>query len=76
MPPLAAAGNAAALYDIARSRAYSRALQDISTGENSVLWPTGVVDGYTAGPGWNPVTGWGSPDAEYLAALLAHVGEK
>jgi hypothetical protein len=37
-----------------------------------VLWPTGVYDGYAAGPGWDPVTGWGSPDAQYLVPLLAH----
>jgi hypothetical protein len=32
----------------------------------------GVFTGYTAGPGWDPVTGWGSPDAQYLVPLLAH----
>jgi hypothetical protein len=37
-----------------------------------VLWPTGVFTGYQAGPGWDPVTGWGSPDAQYLVPLLAH----
>jgi hypothetical protein len=38
----------------------------------SVLWPTGVFVGYNAGPGWDPVTGWGSPDAQFLVPLLAH----
>jgi hypothetical protein len=37
-----------------------------------VIWPTGVFTGYNAGPGWDPVTGWGSPDAQYLVPLLAH----
>jgi len=27
--------------------------------------------GYQAGPGWDPVTGWGSPDVPVLVPLLA-----
>jgi subtilase family serine protease len=61
-----------ALYAIARGPGYHRAFHDVVTGDNSVLWPTGVYDGYAAGPGWDPVTGWGSPDAQYLVPLLAH----
>jgi subtilase family serine protease len=61
-----------AIYRIARSPAYHRALHDVVTGDNSVLWPTGVVVGYNAQSGWDPVTGWGSPDAQYLVPLLAH----
>jgi subtilase family serine protease len=61
-----------AIYRIARSPAYHRAFHDVVTGDNSVLWPTGVVVGYNAVPGWDPVTGWGSPDAQYLVPLLAH----
>jgi hypothetical protein len=30
-----------------------------------------VVVGYNAGPGWDPVTGWGSPIAHVLVPLLA-----
>jgi subtilase family serine protease len=61
-----------AIYAIARGPAYHQAFHDVITGGNSVLWPTGVFTGYTAGPGWDPVTGWGSPDAQYLVPLLAH----
>ena len=61
-----------AIYAIARGPAYHRAFHDVVTGDNSVLWPTGVFTGYNAGPGWDPVTGWGSPDAQYLVPLLAH----
>jgi subtilase family serine protease len=61
-----------AIYAIARGPAYHRAFHDVATGDNSVIWPTGVFTGYTAGPGWDPVTGWGSPDARYLVPLLAH----
>jgi subtilase family serine protease len=31
-----------------------------------------VPAGYQAGPGWDPVTGWGGPDARLLVPLLAH----
>jgi subtilase family serine protease len=61
-----------ALYAIARGPAHDRAFRDVVTGDNSVLWPTGVFIGYTAGPGWDPVTGWGSPDAQFLVPLLAN----
>jgi kumamolisin len=40
---------------------------DIVLGNNSY---NGVV-GYSAGPGWDPVTGWGSVDGSALAALFA-----
>ena len=61
-----------AIYAIARSPVYHQAFRDVVTGDNSVLWPTGVYVGYSAGPGWDPVTGWGSPNAQYLVPLLAH----
>jgi len=60
-----------AIYHIASSPAYHKAFHDVITGDNSVLWPSGVFTGYTAGPGWDPVTGWGSPNAKYLIPLLA-----
>jgi subtilase family serine protease len=61
-----------AIYAIAHSLAYHRALHDVTTGDNSVFWPTGLFTGYTAAPGWDPVTGWGSPNAHTLVPLLAH----
>jgi subtilase family serine protease len=60
------------LYAIARGPAYHRAFHDVVTGDNSVFWPTGLFTGYQAGPGWDPVTGWGSPNAHILVPLLAH----
>jgi subtilase family serine protease len=63
-----------AIYAIAQGPAYHQAFHDVTTGDNSVLWPTGVFTGYTAGPGWDPATGWGSPDAQYLVPLLARSG--
>jgi subtilase family serine protease len=63
----------AAIYQIARSPAYHRAFHDVITGNNSVMVPKGggIVVGYQAAPGWDPVTGWGSPDAQVLVPLLA-----
>jgi subtilase family serine protease len=61
-----------AIYAIARSPAYHQAFHDVITGGNSVLWHSSVIAGYHAGPGWDPVTGLGSPDAQYLVPLLAH----
>ena len=61
-----------AVYAIARGPAYHRAFHDVITGDNSVFWPTRLFTGYTAGPGWDPVTGWGSPNAQVLVPLLAH----
>jgi hypothetical protein len=34
-------------------------------------FPHGTITGYRAGPGWDPVTGWGSPNTEVLVPLLA-----
>jgi subtilase family serine protease len=65
-----------ALYAIARSPAYHQAFHDVVTGDNSVIWPTGVFVGYNARPGWDPVTGLGSPDAQYLVPLLAHTARR
>ena len=60
-----------AIYAIARGPAYHQAFHDVTTGDNSVQWHGSVITGYHAGPGWDPVTGWGSPDAQYLVPLLA-----
>jgi subtilase family serine protease len=65
-----------AIYAIARSPAYHRAFHDVVTGDNSVLWPTRVFTGYQAGPGWDPVTGWGSPNVSILVPLLAHTARQ
>jgi hypothetical protein len=38
---------------------------------NTVTSATQTITGYQAGPGWDPVTGWGSPNAQVLVPLLA-----
>jgi subtilase family serine protease len=68
----------AGIYRIGRSPAYHQAFHAVTAGDNSVLTPSGVVTGYQATDGWNPVTGWGSPDAAVLVPLLVqevHAGD-
>ena len=50
-----------AIYRKARSSSYHRASHDLTSGTN----------GYPATTGWDPVTGWGTPDAQVLIPLLA-----
>ena len=61
-----------AIYRIARSSSYHQAFHDITTGNNEMTmpYPAGTA-GYQATPGWDPATGWGSPDAQVLVPLLA-----
>jgi subtilase family serine protease len=60
-----------AIYQIARSPRYHQAFHDVTTGNNTVQFPPTTFTGYQAAPGWDPVTGWGSPDAQVLIPLLA-----
>jgi subtilase family serine protease len=60
-----------ALYAIARTPRYHQALHDISKGDNTVKFPPKTFAGYHAAPGWDPVTGLGSPNARVLIPLLA-----
>jgi subtilase family serine protease len=60
-----------AIYRIARGPQYHKAFHDITTGNNTVTLNGVRITGYQAGPGWNPVTGWGTPDAQVLIPLLA-----
>jgi subtilase family serine protease len=60
------------LYRIGRSSLGRQAFHDITIGDNSVVVVPRLITGYQASPGWDPVTGWGSPDAQVLVPLLAH----
>jgi subtilase family serine protease len=60
-----------ALYRIGRSTHYHQAFHDVTTGTNTVTFPTQTITGYHTAPGWDPVTGWGSPNAQVLIPLLA-----
>jgi subtilase family serine protease len=63
-----------AIYQIARGGRYHQAFHDITTGNNSVRFAHGNVTGYRAARGWDPVTGWGSPNARVLIPMLARIG--
>lgn len=49
------------IYAIANSAAYSQAFHDITTGGNSL---------YQAASGWDPVTGWGTPNVSGLVSAI------
>lgn len=57
-----------AIYRIGRSRV--RAFHDLTTGNNTVTVSDQTINGYRARPGYDPVTGWGSPNARVLIPLL------
>jgi hypothetical protein len=63
-----------AIYRIAQSTEYHRAFHDITSGNNTYVVAGKKVEGYNAGPGWDPVTGWGTPVASVLVPLLARNG--
>jgi subtilase family serine protease len=49
------------VYQIGNSAAYSQAFHDITSGGNGY---------YQATVGWDPITGWGTPDVSGLAAAV------
>jgi kumamolisin len=49
------------IYNQARSSGYGTIIRDIVTGSN----------GFQSGPGWDYVTGWGTPDVNLLATSFA-----
>jgi len=62
----------AAIYRIGSSPLSPTAFHDVTQGNNAVSFPPRLVTGYQASQGWDPVTGWGSPNAVVLVPLLAH----
>jgi subtilase family serine protease len=60
-----------AVYQIGLSSHYRQAFHDVTRGTNTVDLPGRTITGYKAAPGWDPVTGWGSPNAQALVPLLA-----
>jgi subtilase family serine protease len=66
----------AGIYAIGRSSSYGRAFHDVTRGNNTVIFPPTRIVGYPAARGWDPVTGWGSPNAQVLVPLLVrYVGD-
>lgn len=60
-----------AIYEIGRGAQYHRAFRDVTKGNNTVQVGSVTVKGFDAGSRWDPVTGWGSPNAQVLIPLLA-----
>jgi subtilase family serine protease len=60
-----------AIYRIAQAASYHAAFHDVVKGDNTVVVEGETLEGYQAGPGWSPVTGWGTPIASVLVPLLA-----
>ena len=60
-----------AIYEIGRGTQYHHAFHDVTKGSNTVQVGAVTVKGFDAGSGWDPVTGWGSPNAQGLIPLLA-----
>jgi subtilase family serine protease len=60
-----------AIYRIGRSTDYHKAFHDVTSGNNTPIFAGKKIKGYDAAPGWDPVTGWGSPIALQLVPLLA-----
>ena len=60
-----------AIYRIGHSPQGRTAFHDVTAGDNSIVVVPSLITGYRAAPGWDPVTGWGSPDAQVLVPLLA-----
>jgi subtilase family serine protease len=61
----------AAVYRIGRSALYRQAFHDVTSGDNSTTFPPNTISGYQAQLGWDPVTGWGTPNASVLVPSLA-----
>ncbi len=63
-----------ALYRLGRGLTMHRNYHDITFGNNTFTLPTGAsISGYDTQPGWDAVTGWGTPRAATLVPAL--VGE-
>jgi len=60
----------ASLYHVGQARThYATSLFDVTSGNNSVVEDV-AVQGFNAGPGWDPTTGLGSPKTDRLIGYL------
>lgn len=65
------------IYAVGRdARLYSRSFHDVVHGDNSVTLAASsgsrsTVRGFAAQPGWDPVTGWGTPKVSALIPIIA-----
>jgi subtilase family serine protease len=59
-----------AIYALAESPNYGSAFHDITLGENSDTAGAFGVDGFSAAPGYDLTTGWGTPDVANFVSLI------
>jgi len=63
-----------AIYELAQSNLYTNAFHDIKVGNNTDS-PGITQNGFLAGPGWDPTTGWGTPDvANFVNDIQPFIG--
>ena len=66
------------LYHLGKGNNASTYFHDITVGDNSVPFNSGVpgtpITGFSAVPGWDAATGWGSPIANTLVPAIAKPG--
>jgi subtilase family serine protease len=55
-----------ALYSLGESSKAAADFNDITSGNNTRMVNGVTVPGYAATPGWDPITGWGTPNAATL----------
>jgi len=65
------------IYSSDQQAHYSSNFHDVTSGNNTVIsgglnTKPATIQGYNAGPGWDAVTGWGSPQAAALVPYLAN----
>jgi subtilase family serine protease len=65
------------LYSISQQPQYAADFHDVTSGDNTVTLVDAnnkpvTIQGYDAGQGWNPTTGWGSPQVANLVPYLAN----
>jgi subtilase family serine protease len=56
------------------SKIYSTFFHDVTTGDNTYHGVSQTIQGYSAGKGWDPATGLGTPKASVLVPALAVLG--
>lgn len=64
-----------ALYKLGASATAAQDFRDITSGDNSNPQAPQPVQGFPAVAGWDPVTGWGTPQADhFIPDLIAALG--
>ncbi len=54
------------LYTLGKQGALQPLMHDVTQGDNSI----DGVPGFSAGPGWDNATGWGTPNGGMIGALM------